>query len=669
MIDRRTPFAGGHEFGATGAYEWVQARVRLRVDPDEPENQRIVDLDKAPRDAEGLVECVSDLHILKPADMQRGNRRLFFEFANRGIKHALQFFNDSPQVNDPATIEHAGNGFLMRYGYTVAWTAWQGDVLPGEGRLLFKVPVAMDNGHTITGRVRSELVPDEQGIYCLPLSGDTATRSYPAVSLDPAHATLTRRQYTYSPRQPLPAGSWQFARLDRGQNRRWATPPSDSHLYIPGGFETGWIYELTYLAKDPLVLGLGYLAVREIVSFLMHDNVDSAGRPNPLLAGTETLERGYCWGRSQSGRIIREFVHSGFNRDEAGRRVFDGVFSDMAGSGRFWLNHRFAQPTRLPGQQHEDHFYYGDTFPFSYARSTDHLTGRTDAILSRPEFDPLVVHTHSSSEYWQRRGSLVHTDTRGDDLPQPPTVRVYAWTSVQHLPDPLFRTQGWDILHYPMNPVAISPVLRALLVGLDRWATDGRPLPASRVPQRADRTLVPFADWREQFPKIPGLVRPQAPNWFPLYDYGPLAARGRITIDPPLPAGSGKEYTVLVPAVDDDGNEIGGLRMPAVQVPLATYNGWNIRKPGFSPGVMGFLVGSCIPFPRTKEEREATGDPRRSIEERYATPDDFVKAFTAAVRSMRDDGFLLDEDCDRMVEAAHRVSTDLLNRALDWRGV
>jgi hypothetical protein len=408
-IAERFPFAGGHEFGAVGAYERLVGRAHFAVDPHAPAQQGITDIDKAPVDAEGLVRFTGDFSILKPVDSGRGNRRIFFDYGNRGNKRMLQFFNDAPASNDPRSLEHAGNGFLMRRGYTVVWLAWQGDLLSGNGRMVLDLPVA-----PVTGPVRVEYIADRPGITTFPLSGHASTRSHPAASLDPREARLTRRRYPDDQRIPVRPESWRFARVEGGvgldnQGAEHAVIPSDTHIHIPAGFEPGWIYELVYTGRDPLVLGLGHAAVRDLVSFLRYA---AKGR-----AGLGAIEKAYAWGRSQTGRCIRDFVYRGFNADAAGRKVFDGILPHVAGAGRKWLNHRFANAVVSGGQQYEDHFNPADTFPFSYAESTDHLTGRRDAILKRPETDPLVIHTQTATEYWQRRGSLVHTDTRGNDLP------------------------------------------------------------------------------------------------------------------------------------------------------------------------------------------------------------------------------------------------------------
>ncbi|WP_374441199.1 alpha/beta hydrolase domain-containing protein [Stella sp.] len=647
-IASRTVFAAGHEFGPAGAYEKLSGRAHFAVDPKEPAYGTIVDLDKAPRSAAGLVEFAADIMILKPVDPARGNRRLFFGYGNRGNKRELQFFNDAPPSNDPTTLAHAGNGFLFRRGYTIVWAAWEGDLLPGNGRLVLDVPVATENGQPITGPVRSEFIV-EKPTTTLPLSGRASTRSYPAASLDTRQATLTRRRYQGDARIPIPADQWAFARVEGGsgldnQGAEQAVVPSDINIHLPAGFQPGWIYELVYTGRDPRVHGLGHVVVRDLVSFLKRD----AGAGNPL-AGT--VDKAYAWGRSQTGRCIRDFIHQGFNADADGRQVFEGVLPHVSGGGLMWMNHRFSLVVSPAGQQYEDHATMADRFPFSYAASVDPHTGATDAILKRPETDPLVLHTQSAIEYWQRRGSLVHTDAHGNDLPQPDGVRVYLWSSSQHFADPNIKRPARGICRNYLNIVQTSMLFRAMLDALDRWATDGTPPPESRIPRRADGTLVTAEEWRRRFPAIPGVALPTGANACPLLDFGPRARDGIIDQEPPVVLAA-EGYPTLVPAVDADGNDIAGVRAPMVQAPLGTYTGWNIRDRGHGHGAMHEFTGSYIPFPDTDEERAATGDPRPSVRSRHATPADYAAAIEAAARALVADGLMLEEDVPRAVAAA-----------------
>jgi hypothetical protein len=643
-IRERIPFADGHEFGATGAYERLSGRAHYRVDPCDPAQVAVFDIDKAAVDTDGMVCFSGDITILKPVDLARGNRRVFFDYGNRGNKRALPFFNDAAPSNDPRNLADAGNGFLMRRGYAVVWAAWQGDLLPGNGRVLLDLPVASDGGRPLTGPVRTEYIGRE-GVHTFPLSGWATTRSHPAVSLDTRDAVLTRRRYPYSPRETLPHDAWCFGRVESGtgldnQGDEQAVVPSDTHVHIFGGFAPGWIYELIYAGRDPLVLGLGHVTVREAISFLRHD----ASAANPL-AGH--VERAYAWGRSQTGRTIRDFVWRGFNADARGRRVFDGVIPHVAGAGKFPMT-RFSILTASAGQQFEDHHSGADFFPFAYPVMTDLVTGRTDGILKRPETDPLVMHSQSATEYWQRRGSLAHTDSQGNDLPEQGNVRFYSWASSQHSADPNLRHPKRGKAQSVLNIVGTSMFFRAMLDALDAWATHGTPPPTSRMPRRADGTLVDVAAFRAQFPRIPGIATPVRANDLPLLDFGDTPG---LTREPPAVVRQ-QAYPVLVPAVDDDGNEIAGVRAPMVATPLATYAGWNIRARGYGHGGLYEFTGSTIPFPDTDEEAEAAGDPRRSVLSRYGSPEGYVAAIEAAAHALVAEGLMLEEDVARCAAAA-----------------
>ena len=647
ILDRR-PFADQHGFGDVGAYERLAGRVHLTLDPLAAPQRDVVDLDKAPRDAQGRVHCEADFMMLKPVDLRRGNGSLLYDYGNRGHKRALQFFNDAAHTNEPQTLAHAGNGFLMRRGYCVVWVAWEGDLLAGNGRMQLDVPLARNrDGSSITGLVRVEFIVDAPGQTTFPLSGRVAAHSYPAVATDTRKASLTRRRYPYDVPVEISADKWCYARQESGRGGETQTPeqaliPSATHIHLREGFEPGWIYELLYVARDPKVMGLGHVVVRDAISFLKYDRTEA----NPLRG----VQKAYAWGRSQTGRCVRDFVYRGFNADGEGRRVFDGIMPHVAGAGRKWMNQRFASPIVSGGQQYEDHFNVADRFPFSYASSRDHLTGREDAILKRPETDPLVIHTQTSTEYWVRRGSLVHTDTEGNDLPQPDNVRVYFWASSQHFADPQPKTPVRGIGQNLPNVVSTSMLFRAILDAMDRWARDGTPPPASRIPTRTEATLVDIEDWRRCFPDIPGLAPPRMANPLPLLDFGPDIEDG-ILHEPPRLL-SGKSYTVLVPAVDPDGNDIAGVRAPMVAAPLGTYTGWNLRARGFGHGMQLRFEGSYIPFTDTPAEREITGDPRRSILERYPSSAAYVSAIEAAARELVAQGFMLEEDVGRCVSAA-----------------
>jgi hypothetical protein len=649
-------FAEGHAFGDTGAYERLFGRAHYAVDPNDAAQAVVTDIDKAPVNGDGLVEFSADFLMLRPKDRDRGNKRVFFDYGNRGNLRALQFFNDARHSNDPRTLEHAGNGFLFRRGYSFVWGAWQGDLLPGDDRLTMRLPVATENGKPISGPVRQEFTPVAPTL-CFALSGRAGTRSHRAVSLDTEKARLTKRRYPHNERIPIPPHEWQFAQVLSGaavtgesHNRgaeETAIMPSDSFIYMPTGFQPGWIYELIYEGRDPLVMGLGHVAVRDLVSFLKYGEADTAGNPNPLTP----VENAYGWGRSQTGRCIRDFIYLGFNADANGRKVFDGVMPHVAGAGRMWLNHRFANAVSMAGQQYEDHFILADRFPFSYATSTDHLTGRTDAILKRPETDPHVMHSQSATEYWQRRGSLVHTDTQGNDLEQPANVRCYFWSSSQHSSSPLPIVPSKGICQNFNNIVNTSMLFRAMLDAMDAWVTNSTPPPDSRIPTRKDGTLATYQEWRQKFPRIPGQMLSAGPAQLPLLDHGPDVERGILSKEPPEvlnPDG----YAVLVPLTDADGNDIAGVRAPMVQAPLGTYTGWSLRERGYGTRAGYEFDGSYIPFTDSQEEREFTEDPRNSVLERYQTPDGYVSAIVAAANRLVAERLMLEEDVERIAREA-----------------
>ena len=646
-ITRHVSFADGHAFGDTGPYERLVGKAQFELDPGEPANQNIVDLDMAPRNSRGLVEFSADVDILKPVELSRGNRRLFYDVNNRGNRTALQRFNDATSDPDPSTLAHAGNGFLMRQGYTVVWSGWQGDLEPAGGLLTADLPEALEEGHRLRGTVRQEFIVDRQGVLSMPLGGAPSTRPYEATSLDTSQTglsqvSLTRRERETDPRQLVPPQEWAFATVEQGSAAGEAkVTPSAAHLYVKSGFQPGWIYELIYETEGSRVMGLGLVGIRDLVAFLRYEAEDTQGTPNPL-AGA--VEKAYGYGSSLCARVLRQSIYDGYNADPQGRRVFDAVYPHVSGGGRLFANIRFAQVGRFP-RQHEEHLWPSERYPFAYSAVPDPFSEDLDSVLKRPESDPLVMHTHTGTEYWQRHASLGHTDPRnGDDLELPETVRLYALSSAQHGGAP-------DGSQQLANTMTVSPFLRANLVLMDRWASARTPPPPSRLPLRADGTLAPPEEVLERFPKIPGVNTPAGPSRLPRYDYGPDFHRGIVTQHPPAPV-SGQEYHLQVPQVDADGNEEGGLRSPEIQAPVGTHTGWSLRKAGLAEGELYSLTGSFIPFARTRAEREAAGDPRPSVQERYGTHAGYVRAVARAVEGLVAQEFLLEEDAERYVAAA-----------------
>ena len=348
IIEERAPFAEGADFGPVGAYERINGRVRFAIDPRQPANQHIVDLTLAPADGRGLVEYSTEFFIIKPVDMSRGNRRLLYDVNNRGNKRALQFFNDAPPNNDPRTAQDAGHGFLMRRGYTVLWCGWQGDLLPGDGRLTMALPTAAGPDGALTGPFRAEFIIEQPGVTTVSLGGHDYIRPCPSVDLNAEAATLTCRRLEPDTRQPIPASDWQFAAVDADGS----VVPSATNCYLPGGFRPGWIYELIYTAKDPPVLGLGFAGVRDLIDFLRHADEDATGQANPLRDGTPGIEKAYAWGRSQSGRFLRGFVYGGSTpRTTAGASSTACSPTWPGGAAAAQLPLRAARPLSAPARR------------------------------------------------------------------------------------------------------------------------------------------------------------------------------------------------------------------------------------------------------------------------------------------------------------------------------
>jgi hypothetical protein len=636
----REPFSDGKSFGEVGPYERIVARVHYVLDPAKAQNRQVVDLELAPPNEKGQVEYFGDLFILAPQKLNKGNQAVFYDVNNRGGKLVLDFFNHAARSNDPVTEEHAGDGFLMRYGFTVVWSGWIGELLPGLGKLRLSPPVARDGGEAITGLVRCEIVPDDEQIRVDVSRGGHG--SYWPTDKGIATATLTKRLLPLDPRVPIPRDEWQL---------HVSAVESESPNQLPrvevemaAGFKQAHIYELIYEARDPLVHGTCFTGLRDLISAFKH----GTGEGNPLLVdGHPVIRRAYGFGVSQSGRFLRELMYWGFNEDEQGRRVFDGLIPHVAGGGLGSFNHRFAQPTRYVAQ-HEHHDYPADRFPFTYGIAADPFTKRSDSILKRLEASghaPLVMHTQSSAEYWTRSGSLVHTDPLGrKDAEIPDNVRIYQFGGTQHGPSrfPLGPGDGQNLA----NPGDYRPLLRALLLALDRWSRTGQAPPPSVYPKIEEGMLV---DWRKTgFPNISGVRYPSVIQQPSHFDYGPRwLSHGIIDQQPPAIRG---DYRVLAARCDADGNPLGCLLPPEVKVPVATYTGWNLRSSeAGAENELVALQGSYIPFSVTKAERSEQNDPRASLEERYGTLEKYLEDLTNCCREMERQGYLLREDAERIV--------------------
>lgn len=651
----REPFAKGQSFGDVGPYEILVGVARFAVDPAHPRNKLIVDLDKAPRNSKGLVEFSSDVCILKPKDPARGNGAVLYDVNNRGNKLALGMFNGAGG-NDLVRAGQAGNGFLMRRGYTVVWCGWIGELLAGGDRMLLQAPIASDGGKPITGVVRYETVADKAA-DSLPLSRRDGHGSYSPTMKGEKEGILTWRLRETDERVVIPRGQWSLERVALTPVKPGVQGTlGQIRLKVAGGFRAGYLYELVCEAENPIVQGTGFAAVRDLLSFLKYDSTEK----NPLTNGKKSaITRVHGFGVSQSGRFLRHLVYQGFNADEQNRRVFDGLMPHVAGGGLGFFNHRFAQPTRHNGQ-HEEHLYPGDVFPFTYGTSDDDFTvaegmlrrrGGPDGICKRLADEdarllPKIMHTQSAAEYWHRSGSLVHTDTLGTtDAEIPEGVRIYAFGGTQH--GPAAWPPGRGVAENLLNPGDYRPFLRALLEALDVWVRDGTPPPSSAYPRIADGTLV---DWRQKstgFPALPGVRYPEVIQQPSAMDLGKeFRTKGIVSVEPPRILG---QYRVLVPKSDADGNDLGTLLPVEVRVPLATYTGWNLRRRDVgAEGMLASLVGSYVPFPRTEAERTKSGDPRVSIVERYGSFEGYKKRWQEARDELVKGRYLLPEDAERL---------------------
>ena len=633
-----SPTFEGRSFGDVGPYEKLVGRIFGEVDPDAPGNVVIADVELAPGNARGMVEYVADLLILRPVDVSKGNGRVFYEVNNRGRVLSLGQMNDARSGgNDPSAAADAGNGFLMRRGYTFVSSGWDATAAPDGTRLRIAVPVAVNpDGSPVEGPALEEFVVDNDSTL-------TGSLTYPAASLDTTRASLTvRARYTDSP-APMDPGGWEY--IDARTIR--LRPPGTA-------FEQGRLYELAYPARDPRVAGLGFAAVRDVAAFLRHATADDDGAPNPL---ADRVERILAMGISQAARFLRDFVHLGFNADESGRQVFDGVLNWIGGASGGFFNYRFAQPFRTH-RQHIARWFPEREFPFANHLLTDPVTGRSDGRLERCRASgtcPRLMEANSANEYWVKGASLLHTDLQGDDLPDPPEVRFYLFSSLPHAAG--IGSSGLGICQHPRNPLVANAGLRALLVTLDEWVATGVEPPASRVPRRADGSLtIPLPREMVGFPSIPGVRYSGLMSTGDLFDYGPDFDEGVLTTLPPLSGGS--PYPVFVPRTDADGNDLAGIRLPAVAVPRATFTGWGLRAEAFGGPDLCDAAGQQIDFAATRDERLAGGDPRPSLEERYPGPRVYLDAVTAAAQELVGERLLLDEDVERIVEEAGAVTAE-----------
>ena len=644
IVAKESPTFGGYTFPGVGQYEKLVGKAYGELDPNDPKNAVIVDIKLAPRNARGKVEYAFDFYILKPIDLRKGNHKVMYEPPNRGgkthdtLNHGAGG-DDPGSLTDPARL---ANTFLLPRGYTMVWSGWDfsAGTSSDDYNITITLPVAKHpDGTSITGPAYEYIV-----------SGAASYElNYPAATMDRAKATLTHRVHLDDVPEVVPASGWAYN-----------ADGTAIHL-LPDGtrFKANDIYELSYTAKDPTVNGVGFAAVRDFNAFLRYEKADEAGVANPV-AGDIT--RIYTEVRSQPGRMLNDFRTLGFNQAENGKIVFDGMLQWIAAADGINMNIRFSQPGRTE-RNRQDQLFAEGVFPFANQRMTDPISGRTAGrydACSKTNTCPLAMEVYSANEYWVKGASLFHTDPMGkSDLPDHPMTRWYFISSHQHgVGNGTAKGQCQQF----GNPLDSGPILRALWEALDQWSTKGTLPPPSAVPRLADGTLVPAMQSSVGFPKIPGVTYTGLKSTRYLLNYGPdFYKTGIMTINPPVitppmfdnPA-NGKIYPTYVPKTDADGNDIAGIRLPDVTVPLATYTGWALRGGAqANDGCEG--AGQMIAFAKTKAERMASGDPRLSIEERYTSSEAYASAARKAIDDLVARRLVLKEEAQPNLERMIRT--------------
>ena len=643
VIEQRDSAAfQGQAFGSAGSYQRLSGHAYGELDPKNPLNAIITDLEFAPRNARGMVEYSATFSIAIPVDLSKASGVLFYEVPNRG------------RAPLPAATARAGAmADLFKFGHIVLTSGWQGDLAPAPNVETIVVPVAKNpDGSPLTGPVLVRFSDMPANTNTLGLRG----RQPPApmatpLTLDTAKATLTRRAGEGREVLPIRSSDWAFADCS-------ATPfpgkPDPDRICLKNGFDPAYLYELVYTAKDPLVLGIGFAATRDLASFLRSAAKDDTGTANPVAGKIlHTAARG----DSQSGNFLRSMVHLGFNQDEAHKIVFDGINPNIA-VRQLAMNYRFASPSGAaalyePGSDAVQ--TWGSYMDDARHRPAASLLDRCSASNTCPK----VFETFGASEFWNLRGSPDLVGTKADkDIPLPANVRRYFFPGVTHggggggfstnVPNPPARCE------LPNNPNPSSDTMRALTVALVDWVVKGTAPPPSQYPRLDRGELVEPTQAALGFPIIPGVPLPdgiQLP--FYEYDFGPKFnyndMRGLISMEPPAIR---QTLPSLAPKVDADGNENVGVASVLHQAPLGSYLGWNVFATGFNKGLGCGLVGGYVPFAKTKAERLAAGDPRLSLEERYGTHEKYVAVVRKAAATLVHERFLLQEDADRLIAEA-----------------
>jgi hypothetical protein len=627
----RTDVMNGRSFGDVGPYERITGRVYISLAVANDHNRRIVDLANAVNLKDGEVEFSADFVAIQPKDPSKGNGSMILESPNRGHSAILRIV-DGGDWN----AEHdAGDAWLLRKGFTFVSLGWQWDASDG---LKLYAPIAKENGKTITGLLRGDLMLSKR-MDEIPLGhftgGNIGGIEYPVANPDDPRNVLTVRDWREAPRTTIPRDQWQFAQTVDGKLQ-----PSNRHIHLKGGFQAGKLYEYVYVVADPVVAGGGFAMFRDFASYAKHD-------PTSITPA----QRVYGQGISQNGRFLRDLLYQGFNADEDGRIALDGLLAHVAGAGRGSFNYRFAQPSR-DAQPTSSVFFPTDIFPFTGQPETDPLTGETGGLLDvavKQNVVPKIFFSNTSYEYWGRVCALIHVTPDGlQDAVISPNIRIYHFAGLQHFSGYFPPAKGKGDLDGQQleSPLPVRYFWRAMIVNMDAWVRSNTAPPDNSYPKIADGTLIPIEKYNP--PAIPGLHKPHEATAAYRIDFGPDWRNGILSLQPPK---VGQAFPVLVPAIDADGNERDGIRLPEISVPLASYLSWNLRDPSIgAPNERVAFELSFVPFPRTEAERRQLRDPRRSIADRYDDREEYFVRYTNALDKLIQQRWILPEDRTAMIE-------------------
>ncbi len=628
----------GKEFGNTGQYKEIIGLANFKLNPELDLNKKITDIDNLPRNSEGLVEFSADIHMMLPVDMNKSNKKIIYDVNNRGNKVMLSQFNSASRgvmVAGIAPEDDIGNGFLMEQGYTLVWLGWSNDAPPIDGKLRLYSPDLNQNGHPIIGKIYSQFQPLKD-VKQIMLS-DRMHVPFPAYDTNDQEAVLSYKKYPDNDPVVIPRKNWRFAWNDGNE-----ILDNPNFIYMEDGFKAGIMYQISYKAYGAKATGLGLAATRDLISYLKYSDSDN----NPT---NSQIEHAYAFGVSQSGRFLRQFIYLDFNYDELDREVFDGIIPHVAGGMRGEFNQRFGQASKdLPS-------VIAQLYPSASLPTDDIEKSDKDGLMEnfrKRKSNAKVFFVNTGAEYWRGDASLIHTTSDGkEDIDAPLNSRVYHLSSCMHGPGiwPPTDTQEADGMRGQnyLNSIDYTPLMRALLVNLDNWVSNNTEPPESNHPKVSDNTAVNPNSLREKYTKIP-ISFPEHFSFPRKMNFG-----DDESIINNLPPQNGEFYGSLVSDVDDDGNEIAGIKHPDVAVPLATSTPWNLRHPDVGApyqiiGLTGGPRGATVPFKKKKDDDN--NDSRKSIEERYKSKDEYLTMISNYSKELISNRFLLEYDLENILE-------------------